>query len=289
MSIHGRIPYPPIERPQLKLPDGARLALHLIVNVEEWRFDAKLPRQLLSAPGGAEPIPDIPNYAWYEYGMRIGIWRVMDALRPYKGHVTLSLNGSVCDSYPQIVAETTRAGWENMGHGFYQRAMSMVEDERAVIKQTLDAIQKTTGTRPRGWLGPGLVETAQTADILAEEGLVYCCDWGPADDVPYEIDVRTGSLLAVPYPVEMNDIVIFGLERRPDDAMFERGRRHFDRLYRESERSPKVMAIAVHPWITGVPHRIDHFEQLLRYIDDKPGVTFMSGGELADWYRSSPA
>jgi allantoinase len=286
--MHGRAEYvPSIARERLRLPNGARLAIHLIVNVEAWRYDAKMPRQILTAPQGAEPVPDVANFAWFEYGMRVGMWRVFDALRPARGHVTLASNGAVAEAYPQIVETAVREGWEPMGHGFEQRAMSTVDDERAVIRRTLDALERAGGKRPRGWLGPGLVETAKTADLLAEEGLVYCCDWGVADDLPFELRVARGRLIAVPYPIEMNDIVLYNLDRRADDVLLERGKRQFDRLYRESESQAKVMAIAFHPWIIGVPHRIGFLEELLDYVRAKPGVAFMSGGELADWYLSA--
>ena len=283
--MHGRAPYVPSpEQPKLELPGGARLAIHLIVNVEAWRYDVKLPRQILTAPQGAEPIPDVPNFAWFEYGMRVGIWRVFEVLEPARGHVTLAINGLVCAQYPQVVARAVQDGWEMMGHGFEQRAMSTVDDERETIHATLDVLEQASGKRPRGWLGPGLVETTKTADILVKEGLEYCCDWGPADDVPYEINVKRGRLIAVPYPLEMNDIVMYGLQNRPDDILLERGRRQFDRLYRESGRGAKVMAIAFHPWIIGVPHRIGFLEELLRYMQMRPGVAFMSGAEISDWY-----
>lgn len=285
--IHGRAPYlPSVARERLILPNGTRLAVHLIVNVEAWRYDAKLPRQILTAPQGAQPMPDVPNFAWFEYGMRVGIWRVFDALQAARGHVTLAINGAVCTEYPHVVETAVREGWEMMGHGFEQRAMSLVDDERRVIRQTLDALEKATGKRPRGWLGPGLVETKKTVDVLAREGLVYCCDWGPADDLPFDLKVARGSLVAVPYPIEMNDIVIYGLEQRSDDALLDRGKRQFDRLYLESERQAKIMAIAFHPWIVGVPHRIGFLEELLRYMLAKPGVAFMSAGEIADWFRA---
>jgi allantoinase len=287
---HGRAPYVPApSRPRLTLPSGARLALHTIVNVEEWLYDAKLPRQVLTAPGGAEPIPDVANYAWFEYGMRVGIWRVFDVLRTHGVRATLSINASVCDAYPEIVQAAVEAGWEMMGHGYHQRAMSQVADEREVVRRTLQRLQDATGTRPRGWLGPGLVESVETCDILADEGLDYCCDWGPADDLPYELTVARGALLAVPYPIDMNDIVMYGLEHHPDDTLLERGKRHFARLYRESEEQAKIMAVALHPWIVGVPHRIDYLDALLAHVRGHAGVTTLRGGEIADWYRAAVA
>ena len=288
MSHTNRAPYRiPAQRPALALPDGARLGVHLIVNVEDWTYDQKLPRQLLTAPGGFEPTPDVPNFAWYSYGMRVGIWRIIELLERLRIRPTLSLNASVCDTYPELVRAMHDARWEIMAHGYFQKAMPATGDERKTVRDALARIEAFTGTRPRGWLGPGLVESFETADILAAEGLTYCCDWGPADDVPYPLEVASGSLLAVPYPVEMNDIVIFGLERRPDDAMLARGKRHFDRLYRESAGRASIMALALHPWISGVPHRVDFLEELLGYIGARSGVRFMTGGEIADWFLQS--
>ncbi|HTW85842.1 MAG TPA: polysaccharide deacetylase family protein [Candidatus Sulfotelmatobacter sp.] len=288
--VHGRAPYVPApQRPRLQLPDGARLALHVIVNVEAWAYDAKLPRQTLTAPGGVEPVPDVPNFAWFEYGMRVGIWRVFDVLRSHGVRATLSINASVCDAYPEIVAAAVAEGWEMMGHGLQQKAMSVVGDERAVVRGALDRLEAASGTRPRGWLGPGLVETMETCDILADEGLTYCCDWGPADDLPYELTVARGSLLAVPYPIDMNDIVMYGLEKRPDDTLLERGSRHFDRLYRESAAQAKIMSVSLHPWIIGVPHRIDYLDELLSRARDHAGVIALRASEIADWYRAASA
>ncbi|GAC1613604.1 MAG: polysaccharide deacetylase family protein [Candidatus Elarobacter sp.] len=279
---------PAPQRSRLRLPDGARMGVHVIVNVEEWRFDAKLPRTILPGPAGVDVVPDVPNFAWYEYGTRVGIWRIMDVLEKHRAHVTLSLNASVCASYPAIVERSRELGWEIMAHGLQQRAMSIVEDERAVIEQSLDTIERATGTRPRGWLGPGLVQTWATLDLLAEAGLDYCCDWGAADDLPFELEVASGAVLAVPYPIEMNDNVIFALEKQPDATMLERGKRHADRLHRESEAQAKIMGIGLHPHVSGVAHRIDYLDELLAYVAAKPGVRFMSGAEICDWYRASP-
>lgn len=276
-------------RPRLTLPNGNRLAVHVTVNVEDWNYDRKLPRSVLTAPAGFEPVPDVPNFAWYSYGMRVGIWRMLDLFDALHIRSTLSLNASVCDAYPSIVAATERAGWEIMAHGFEQRAMPTFDDQRVVVQNALARIERETGTRPRGWMGPGLVESFETADILAAEGLLYCCDWGPADDLPFDLDVASGRLISVPYPIDMNDIVIFGIEKRSDEAMLERGKRHFDLLYRESATQAKIMSLALHPWISGVPHRMGYLEELFRHIGSHDGVAFMTGGEIADWFCSQQA
>lgn len=287
--MRNPIPYEPsYARPQLRLPGSARLAIHLIVNVEEWDLDARLPRSLLSAPAGAEPIPDVPNFAWYEYGNRVGFWRLWAVLGNFGAKATLSVNANVANSYPAIVEKAVEAGWEMMGHGFVQRTMAAVPDERATIEQTLETLERRTGSRPRGWLGPGLVETAQTLEHLADAGVEYCCDWGAADDVPFDLALPSGRrLLAVPYPVDMNDIVISAIERQPSHELFARGKAQFDTLYEESEHNAKVMAVALHPYISGVPHRVGYLNQLLAYCVGHPGVVFMRGAELADWYRDA--
>jgi peptidoglycan/xylan/chitin deacetylase (PgdA/CDA1 family) len=283
-----RAPYVPApERPRLTLPHGKRLAVHVAVNVEDWHYDEQLPRIMLPAPRGHTAIPDVPNFAWYSYGMRVGIWRTIDALAAVGARATLSLNASVCDTYPQIIEATERAGWEIMGHGVHQRVMPLEKSERATVREALARVERATGKRPRGWLGPGLAESFETADILASEGLIYCCDWGAADDLPYDLTVSSGRLISVPYAVEMNDVVMYGVEQRPDDMIWERGKRTFDRLYAESETQAKIMPIALHPWIVGVPHRIGYLEELLRHLAVQPGVVFMTAGEIADWYAAS--
>ncbi len=286
MTPRSRAPYrAAIDRPHLALPGGARLALHVIVNVEEWLFDGRMPRTALPPPAGSECVPDVPNYAWYEYGNRVGIWRLFAVLARYGIRATLSINGHVCVAYPRIVEAALAAGWEMMGHGFVQRPMSAVADERAVIRATLDVLEASTGVRPRGWLGPALVETANTLDDLAAEGVEYCCDWGPADDLPYELDVPGHRMLAVPYPVDMNDIVISAIDKHRSDELFTRGVAQFDTLYAESADNATIMALALHPYLTGAPHRIGALDRLLAYIVSHSGIVALRGGEILDWYR----
>lgn len=286
----NRAPYTAaIDRPRLSLPNGARLAIHLIVNVEEWNIAARMPRVALPAPAGGEPVPDIPNFAWYEYGNRVGFWRLLETIAAAGARATLSVNGNVCNTYPRIIAAAQAAGWEMMGHGFVQKTLALVEDERATIRETLDTLERATGTRPRGWLGPGLVETPDTLEHLAAEGIVYCCDWGPADDLPFELDVPGSRLLAVPYPIDMNDIVFSAVDKHRSDEIFVRGTAQFDTLYRESEQSARIMAMALHPYLTGVPHRIGYLQRLLAYANEHAGVVYMTGAEIADWYRQSPS
>ncbi len=281
-----RLDYSPIiDRRPLKLPDGARIAVWVIVNVEEWDINEPMARRVLPSPQGVTVTPDVPNWSWAEYGLRVGFWRLKEVLDRHDIRATVSLNASVCDSYPQIVDRATAAGWEIMGHGFVQRVLNVEQDERAVIRRTIDTIRKKTGTAPRGWMGPGLAETFETPDILAEEGIEYVCDW-VADDQPFPINVRRGSLTSIPYTLELNDIPIHIDQHHRAPELFERSRDQFDTLYREGADNVRVMAIAVHPYITGVPHRIGYFERIFQYIKQHDGVAFMTGGQVLDWYRS---
>ncbi|MFQ5873556.1 MAG: polysaccharide deacetylase family protein [Dehalococcoidia bacterium] len=277
---------PIVNRRPLKLPEDARVAVWVVVNVEEWDISAPMARTVLPTPQGASVIPDIPNYSWHDYGMRVGFWRIKEVLDRRGIRATVSLNASVCNSYPQIAEAMLEAQWEIMGHGFTQRALPLEDDEHHVIRKTIATIREATGTAPRGWMGPGLAETMNTPDILAEEGIEYVCDW-VNDDQPYLLKVKSGRLVSIPYTVELNDIPIYIVQHHRSPEMFERGKDHFDTLYREGLESARIMAIATHPYITGVPHRIGYFDRLLEYLGSHEGVLFMTGGEILDWYISA--
>ena len=274
-----------VDREPLKLPDGARVAVWTIVNVEEWNFEAAMPRTVLSTPAGATVIPDVPNWSWHEYGMRVGFWRLKAALDLHDIKASMTVNASVCLSYPRIAQAALDAGWEFMGHGYKQRALPLEQDQRAVIRKSIQTIREFTGKPPRGWLGPGLAETYETPDILAEEGIEYVSDW-VIDDQPYEIKTTTRPLVMVPYSVELNDIPMMLIQHHRAEELFDRTRDQFDRLYEEGQQSARIMAIAVHPYVTGVPHRIKYFEAIYDYIKQKPGVVFWKGEDILDWYRS---
>ena len=283
---HERFDYSAIvDREPLKLPDGARVAVWTIINVEEWNFEAPMPRTVLSTPAGVTVIPDVPNWSWHEYGMRVGFWRLKAALDRHHIRASMTVNASVCVSYPRIAQAALDAGWEFMGHGYKQRALPLEPDQRAVIRKSIQTIREFTGRAPRGWLGPGLAETYETPDILAEEGIEYVSDW-VTDDQPYEITTTSRPLVMVPYSVELNDIPMMLIQHHRAEELFDRTRDQFDRLYEEGQQSARIMAIAVHPYVTGVPHRIKYFEAIYAYIKQKPGVVFWKGEDILDWYRS---
>ncbi|MGH6923431.1 MAG: polysaccharide deacetylase family protein [Propylenella sp.] len=287
--IRARIPYEPIgERPKLRLPGGARVAVWTIVNIENWLPDGPMPRTILAPPMGAPLLPDVPNWAWHEYGMRVGFWRFLDVLGSRGIKATLALNGSCCRVYEKACAAAQDAGWEFLGHGYVQVPMHRVEDERAAIADTIAAIRDFTGRPPRGWESPGLSETLETLDHLVEAGIEYICNW-PLDDQPVRMTTPNGGIVAMPYPLEVNDVVMSAVQQQPSDEILRRGRDTFDRLYQDGKETSRVMAISIHPYLTGVPHRIKYLEALYDHILAHEEIVVWTGEEILDWFNAETA
>jgi peptidoglycan/xylan/chitin deacetylase (PgdA/CDA1 family) len=286
-SVRARAPYQSIvNRPKLRLPGDARVVVWNIVNVEVWQPSGAMPRAVLPPPMGAPLLPDVPNWAWHEYGMRVGFWRILDAIKSRGMPATFALNGQACELYEEVCRAALEAGWEFMGHGHVQGPMHKVEDQKAAIRQTIEAIRKFTGKAPRGWESPGLTETDETLDHLAECGIEYLADW-VMDDQPVALHSPKGRITSVPYTVELNDVVISAVQQHPSDEMLKRGKAHFDRLLKDGATQPRVMAISVHPYLSGVPHRIGYLEELYDYILGHEGVVVWSGEQILDWFLAS--
>jgi allantoinase len=285
-TLRGRLDYEPItQRRRLTLPSNARVAVWTIVNVENWRPTGPLPRTVLPPPMGQPLLPDVPNWAWHEYGMRVGFWRFHEVLSSRGLKASFAVNGTCCELYPQACQAALDAGWDFMGHGFVQQPMHRVEDQKQAIASTIDAITRFTGRAPRGWESPGLTETDETLDLLAEAGIEYVADW-VLDDQPVSLRTRGGAIVSVPYTVEINDVVMTAIQQSPSDEIFRRGRDQFDRLYLEGQDIPRVMAISIHPYLTGAPHRIKYLEQLYDYILGHEHVVMWTGAEILDWYKA---
>lgn len=284
--IRSRLPYSPItQRPPLRLPNGERVAVWTIVNVENWSPENPMPRTVLPPPMGQPLLPDIPNWAWHEYGMRVGFWRFLEVLGARNLKATYAVNGSACRVYEAACRAAFEAGWDFIGHGFVQRPMHRVDDQRAAIADTIKAIRDLTGKAPRGWESPGLTETMETLDLLAEAGIEYVCDWC-LDDQPVTMSTTAGPIVSVPYTVEVNDVILTAVQGHRSDEIYRRGVDQFDRLYLDGAKTPRVMAISIHPYLTGVPHRIKYLEMLYDYILGHAGVAMMTGSEILDWYKA---
>lgn len=285
-TLRSRLDYEPItQRKPLALPGKARVAVWTIVNVENWRPTGAMPRTVLPPPMGQPLLPDVPNWAWHEYGMRVGFWRFHEALSSRGLKASFAVNGTCCELYPQACQAALDSGWDFMGHGFVQQPMHRVEDQKAAIAGTIEAIRAFTGKAPRGWESPGLTETDETLDLLAEAGIEYVADW-VLDDQPVSLRTRAGEIVSVPYTVEINDVVMTAIQQSPSDEIFRRGKDQFDRLYMEGADIPRVMAISIHPYLTGAPHRIKYLEALYDYILGHEDVVMWTGAEILDWYKS---
>lgn len=284
--LTDRIPYQAIvDRPRLILPDNKRIAVWVILNVEEWQIEKAMPRTVLPPPMGQPLLPDVPNWSWHEYGMRSGFWRQHKALTERNIPVTLAINGHVCESYPRVATAALDAGWEFMGHGFLQGPTHKLDDQRKSISDTVAAIESFCGQAPRSWECPGLTETDETLDLLREHGIEFVADW-VIDDLPQDIETPFGTITTIPYTVETNDIAVYALQQHGSDELYKRGVDQFDRLYQEGTENARVMAISIHPYITGVPHRILYLEALLDHVRKHEGVCWMTGSEIGDWYRN---
>lgn len=241
-----------------------------------------------SMPAGSGHIPDVVQWAIRDYGARVGIWRLAEVLDRFEIRATVALNSDVCDAYPRIIEQGLARRWEFMGHGQTntRRLIAMTAEEEAeVVHRSLQRIERAVGRRPDGWLSPGLQETWQTLDLLAGAGLTYVADW-VNDDQPYFMEVGERRLISVPYSQELNDKRFE--DRGINAAQFEEMiRRQFDVLYEESEHSARVMAIALHPYIIGVPHRIRALEAALAYVHGHPGIWWATGAEIARGYREA--
>ncbi|MCX7316684.1 MAG: polysaccharide deacetylase family protein [Hyphomicrobiales bacterium] len=285
MILTDRVPYQAlIDRPKLTLPGNARVGLWIILNVEEWRIEKPMPRTVLPPPMGVPLLPDVPNWSWHEYGMRAGFWRQFEALTSRDIPTTLAINGHVCKSYPRVASAAREAGFEFMGHGYLQGPMHKLDNQDDAIARTVEALTQFTGKPPRSWESPGLTETDETLDLLRKHGIEYVADW-VIDDLPQEIDTPHGVITTIPYTVEMNDITVYALQQHESDVFLKRGMDHFDRLYREGADNARIMALSIHPYITGVPHRIRYLEELLDYIIGHEGVALMTASDIGDWYR----
>jgi len=228
-------------------------------------------------------LPDIPNWTWHEYGMRVGFWRLRAMYERLGISPTVTLNARVCETYPQVVEACTESGWELNAHSFHQIPMHRLDDEEAEIARALDTIASFSGTRPRGWFGPGLTQTHKTIDHLAAVGVEYIGDWA-LDDEPVTLKADPGPMVAVPYNFELHDIVLMALQHQPSEMLYQRTMDHFECLYAESVERPKVMAIASHPYLSGVPHRIAHVERTFEAVLKREGVVAWDGTKILDWY-----
>lgn len=271
--------------PELPAPNGKPLIVHLVVAIEYWRFEDPMPRKLLTAPHGMDHVPDVPNYSWAEYGMRCGMPRLLEVLGRRGLRADACLNAGVIDVYPQVAAAMAEAGWEFQGHGIHQRAMSQ-QDEAGLIATALEKLRSFTGERVRGWIGPGLKESFDTPDLLKAAGIDYLCDW-VIDDVPTWMTTRHGPLVVVPYTLELNDSVIYAVEKHSSPEQYDRLRYTVEALEPELQAGPRVLTLSFHHHLSGVLHRIGFVAKMLDLLLEREDTVFMTGSEICDWFTAN--
>jgi len=215
--------------------------------------------------------------------MRVGFWRIKRMFQRLGVSSTVTLNGRACETYPQVIQACADAGWELNAHSYDQMPMHRLDDERAAIAKSLDVIGKFWGRRPRGWFGPGLTQTFDTVDYLSEAGIEYIGDW-VLDDEPVTLKTRHRPMVALPYTFELHDIVMMALQNHPSEEFHRRAIDAFDCLYAESAGRAKIMSIAVHPYLSGQPHRVGHVERTFEELLSRPGVACWNGEKILDWY-----
>lgn len=276
------------ERQPLRWPGGARVALWVVPNIEHYEY---LPQQVrVRDPWPRVPHPDILGYGLRDYGNRVGVWRLMEVFDRFRLPCTVSLSMAVLDMYPDIAEAMLDRRWELMSHGLYNTRYhwNMSEDEeRAAIAECQAIHRRVAGTDLRGWFSPAASNTLNTPDLVAEAGITYLCDLYH-DDQPTPIRVRRGELFSLPYSMEINDSIAWRRGQEAE-AFAQKIRDEFDTLYAEGAEHGKVMNIAVHPFIMGQPHRIEHLANALEYVLGHSGVWCAAGADIIDCYRAQMA
>lgn len=285
-SSNPRIPYRLAgDAPVLPSFRGKGILVQLVVNMEHWRFDHPMPRGISTPPQGRYSVPDVPNFAWSEYGMRVGMQRIFDLFEAKDLPAAASLNANVIDIYPSAAEKSLALGWEFIGHGLYQQAVHTEPNELAIIQESLDKVSRFTGTKVKGWLGPGLGESTATPDNLKSCDVEYLLDW-VLDDQPCWMATASGPLLSVPYTLELNDSTVYAVEKHATGEFANRVRRTLEVLSAETSHGPKVMTVALHPHLVGVPHRFTELVEMIEAIERHPMTEFVRPGEIADWYAA---
>jgi allantoinase len=274
--------YSPItERPAIHWPGDAKVAVYVGLNVEHFLLD----RPSTSIwPGTADLVPDALNYGWRDYGARVGVWRMMDSLDRHGVRASVLLNSDVAHHNPQIIKAGLERNWAWLAHGRTNSVLhtDMAEDEeRRVLTDIVDTIATATGRRPHGWMGPGLTETFNTPALLAELGLSYVLDW-TNDDQPYRLTVP--GMLSVPYTVELNDLGL-AAKGTTGPEFVQMVRDQYEVL--SAEGNGRVMALALHPFVTGQAFRAKYFDQALAFLAAQPDVWLTTSDEIAEHYRGT--
>lgn len=276
--------WPYRNRPKLVWPGGKRLALWVAPNIEFYELDPPSNPMRRAWP---RPVPDVVGYSYRDYGNRVGHWRLMEAMDRFGVRGSISLSVALLDHHPEIIDACVERQWEFFSHGIYNTRYSYGMDEaqeRMIIEDSIESVQRATGQRIAGWLAPALTHTERTMDLLAEYGFAYTCDLFH-DDQPTPVRTRTGRLISIPYSLELNDHIAFNVQHVTPRRYVEVIKACFDRLYAEGAESGTVMCIPLHAYLIGQPYRLDPFIEALEYVTGHDGVWVTTGREIAEHWR----
>lgn len=278
------------EGPLLVPPQGKPLIVHVIVNIEYWPFDQPTPRTIVTPPHGRSHVPDIPNFSWSEYGNRCGMPRLLKLFSKPKIPVSASINASVIEVYPSLAKAVLDAGWEFVGHGVHQRSLGGEADEEVLIRAAIDKLGEYTGKQPRGWMSPGWSETFDTPDLLKASGIEYVFQW-VIDDLPAWLETKHGRLISLPYGLDLNDSVIYAIEKHSSPEMRLRVQETIKTFEREIDETgqPRILTLPLHPHLSGVAHRINYLAEIVEMLAARRDTVFMTGGQIADWFTRESA
>ncbi|MCJ2044366.1 polysaccharide deacetylase family protein [Methylobacterium sp. J-078] len=285
---HGRYAYSALpDRPVYDWPGGKRLAVYLGLNLEGFDFGRGLGAEL--APGG--PQPDVLNYAWRDWGNRVGAWRIKDTLDALRMPASVLVNSRLYADCPGLIEAFRARGDEIVGHGRTntERQGDRAEsEERALIAEATAILTAHEGKAPKGWLGPWISQSHRTPDLLAEAGYTYLLDWCH-DDQPTWFSTRDGGrILAVPYPQELNDIPAIVARKETGQQFADALVEAFDEMLEQSRTAPLVMGIALHPYIVGQPHRLRPLRRALAHIAaHRDEIWLTTAGGIADFATES--
>ena len=288
---HGRYDYSAlIDRPDFTWPGGKRLAFYLAVNVEHFAFGGPMGH----TPTALGPPPDPRNFAWRDYGLRVGIWRIFDLADQLGLPLCHLINSTVSERYPQIVERIRARGDEVVGHGRTnsERQADLPEEaERALIEEATEVLSRVHGSRPSGWMGPWISESVFTPDLLKESGYTYLLDW-PADDQPFWMRTRSGPILGMPYPIELNDSPTMLSRMQPATDFTRMIVDQFETMLEMSEAAPLICGVSLHTFVVGQPFRFAELRRALLHIvnhADSSKVWFTRPGDIARYAASLPA
>ncbi len=278
--------WPIVDRPTISWPNGAKVAFWLGLNIEHYEVDK--PSTSLF-PGTAVLAPDPLNFGWRDYGPRVGLWRMTDVMDRHGVRGSVLLNSDVCERYPRVIEAGNERDWAWLAHGrnnsMLQTGMSE-DEERSFLTDIVTTLTQGTGRAPQGWLGPALTETFATPRLLAELGLTYVCDWC-CDDQPFPLRVPGARMISLPYSIEVNDIPLFVGRNLSGDDFYRLVMDQFEGLYEAGGTTGQVMALAVHPFITGLPFRLKYLDRILAEIASADDVWLATSDEIAQCYLDS--